>query len=42
MTLQISKLQETFNISEVLKYFTFGQDVLHYIYQKIFDWSINE
>ena len=30
----MSKLEETFNISEVFKYFTFGQVVLHYIDQE--------
>ena len=32
--LQMSKLEETFSISEVFKHFTFGQDVLHYIHQE--------
>ena len=27
--LHMSKLEDTFSISEVLKHFTFGQDVLH-------------
>ena len=31
--LQMSKLEETFSISEAFKYFTFDQDVLHYIHQ---------
>ena len=30
----MSKVEETFNISEVFKYFTFGQAVLHYIHQE--------
>ena len=32
--LQMSKLEENFSIKEVSKYFTFGQDVLHYIHQE--------
>ena len=32
--LQMSKLEQTFSISEVFKYFKFGQDVLHYIHQE--------
>ena len=39
--LYMSKLEETFNISNVFEYFTFGQVVLIYI-KKIFDWSKNE
>ena len=38
----MSKLEETFSISEVFKYYTFGHDVIHYIHQKNFDWSKNE
>ena len=30
----MSKVEDTFNISEVFKYFTFGQVVLHYIHQE--------
>ena len=30
----MSKVEETFNISEVFKYFTFGQAVLHYLHQE--------
>ena len=30
----MSKLEETFSIPEVFKYFTFGQDVVHYIHQE--------
>ena len=41
--LQMSKLEETFIILEVFKYFTIGQDVLHHIHQEnVFDWSKNE
>ena len=32
--LQMSKLEETFSISEVFKYFMFGQGVLHHIRQE--------
>ena len=32
--LWMSKVVETFNISEVFKYFMFGQVVLHYIHQE--------
>ena len=31
---KLSKLKETFSISEVFKYFTFGQGALHYIHQE--------
>ena len=31
----MSKLEETFSISEDFKYFTFDQDALHYIHQEI-------
>ena len=34
--LQMSKLDETFSISEVFKYSMFGQDALHYIHQENF------
>ena len=30
----MSKLEETFSISEIFKYSPFGQDVLHYIHQE--------
>ena len=32
----MSKLEETFSISEVFKYSTFGYDVLHYIHDGLF------
>ena len=32
----MSKLEETFSISEAFNYSTFGQDVLHYTYQENF------
>ena len=32
--LQMSKLEETFSISEVFKYSTFGQDVPHFLHQE--------
>ena len=38
----MSKLEETFSILEVFKYFTFGQDVYIIFIKKIFDWSKNE
>ena len=39
----MSKLEETFSISEVFKYFTFDQNQFYIMYiKKIFYWSKNE
>ena len=34
LKLQMSKLEKPFSISEVFEYYTFGQDVLHYIHEE--------